>query len=39
MNPSQAKYIQYRIERSSEFFNDAQLLAPESMDLMTGLIN
>lgn len=27
MNPSQADYIQYRIERSIEFFKDAQLLA------------
>jgi len=27
MNNSQAEYIQYRIQRSDEFFKDAQLLA------------
>jgi uncharacterized protein (UPF0332 family) len=30
MNQSQADYIQYRIEKSSEFFKDAQLLAENS---------
>jgi uncharacterized protein (UPF0332 family) len=30
MNQSQADYIQYRIEKSDEFFKDAQLLAENS---------
>jgi len=30
MNNSQAEYIQYRIQKSDEFFKDAQLLAENS---------